>query len=360
MCAVKNLILMDVKNENETKRVSVILRVTSLVLMFYFLILVGMFLSIRNITLTCLGVLCFALYGFAFYATYLNQTKRALWFNQLLMIFWVIVFIHQLGWDCGVQHFIFVLVVLCFTTSYAKARWKFVECLGLCILRYGLFFYTRNHVPLFDISSRMECAFQILDTAIIFLNITTILYAFTLDAVALEKKLVDYNNKLHKQASVDPLTGLYNRRFFLDYLRNLVTKGDIPNGLCIAIADIDFFKKVNDTYGHDVGDQVLKEMAEIFSQYMEGKGAVARWGGEEFLFAFENCNLDDANIYMMDILRLVKNHTIHSKNQDLNVTITAGVDEYGFRQGDNIEITINAADKKLYMGKEAGRNRVVF
>lgn len=111
---------------------------------------------------------------------------------------------------------------------------------------------------------------------------------FTKDAQKMEQKLVRYNTKLQKLASVDALTGLWNRRSMWEYIRAVEYDYEVGNAgfVSIAIADIDFFKKINDTYGHDAGDKVLKAVAGLFMDKMKTYGRVCRWGGEESCLYF--------------------------------------------------------------------------
>ena len=127
---------------------------------------------------------------------------------------------------------------------------------------------------------------------------------------------------------------------------------------CIAIGDIDYFKKINDTYGHDAGDFILSELAKIFRTYMRDKGVVARWGGEEFLFVIPRVNGDEALKILDELRRSVEEKEFKFNDVVLKVTMTFGIDEYSELTG--IDKTIAEADKKLYLGKQSGRNRVIF
>ena len=122
--------------------------------------------------------------------------------------------------------------------------------------------------------------------------------------------------------------------------------------------DIDNFKHVNDTYGHDCGDYVLKTIAGIFNTDMENKGFVCRWGGEEFLFVFTSMNGDEAFIELNGLREQVERFKFMFKGNEFNLTMTFGVDE--FSNNIPIDEVIKAADEKLYMGKEGGRNQVVY
>nr|MCR4740898.1 GGDEF domain-containing protein [Lachnospiraceae bacterium] len=111
-------------------------------------------------------------------------------------------------------------------------------------------------------------------------------------------------------------------------------------------------------YGHECGDYVLKELAWLFEHFMLDKGYIARWGGEEFLFVFNDKNADDAYISLEELRYQIAKKLFSYEGQDFNLTMTFGLEEFSAQAG--IDLTVENADKKLYMGKESGRNRVVY
>ena len=131
--------------------------------------------------------------------------------------------------------------------------------------------------------------------------------------------------------------------------------GDRP--FSVAIADIDFFKTVNDTYGHNCGDYTLVRLTELFTEHSMGRYSVCRWGGEEFCFFIPDTNLDDAGVMMNDLCFAVEKMPLKYEDHQLSITVTIGVEEYDFASP--LEELLDSADEKLYMGKKAGRNRVV-
>lgn len=220
--------------------------------------------------------------------------------------------------------------------------------------------YTNRYDPLTNISADTGVLFQIINTLAIFGELTAIMIVFTKDSQEMEYKLVKYNEKLEHMASIDPLTGLYNRWSMRSYLEKIVGKyasGEIGY-VSVAIGDIDFFKKTNDTYGHDAGDMVLKELAKVFLEVMGKEGKVCRWGGEEFLFVFQNKNGDQANEVLHDILKRIRGMGIPYQSDWVHVTMTFGLEEYSGEK--DMEAVIRAADQKLYRGKENGRNQIVY
>ena len=127
---------------------------------------------------------------------------------------------------------------------------------------------------------------------------------------------------------------------------------------CVAIADIDFFKKVNDSYGHACGDATLVRLTDLFRSESGGRYRACRWGGEEFCFFLPEKNLDEAGQIMNDLSFAVEKMAIDFEDYHFNITITVGVEETDFHS--TLQELLDSADEKLYLGKNSGRNRVVI
>ena len=197
---------------------------------------------------------------------------------------------------------------------------------------------------------------QIVNTILSFVIMGMICMTFSANLQKAEKHLLLYNMELRQQAGTDPLTSLYNRRRMEEILENHI-KANPNENFSIAIGDIDFFKKVNDTYGHNCGDQVLKSLSDLFKEKTLGMGHVCRWGGEEFLFFFPGINLDHAFTIMSEINIAISKSVITYKDLTLHVTMTFGVEENDFHS--NISEMVKRADDKLYYGKTHGRDTVI-
>lgn len=130
-------IFQDVQNPNETKTTAVTLRLYALILSVYFLVLFCVCCFLRDVPSSLLTLICGILYVFAFRITYLNHTHFASIFSQLLTLLWITVFIQRFGWDCGVQHFLFVLLVLNFAVSFHRIRTKIF--VGICTVLTACF-----------------------------------------------------------------------------------------------------------------------------------------------------------------------------------------------------------------------------
>jgi diguanylate cyclase (GGDEF)-like protein len=264
----------------------------------------------------------------------------------------------MIGWNIGVQHFLMLLLFLFFFASYGHYISKGIFALSVCALRIILYLVYLDRAPAWILDRSMETLLQVANTITIFWCITVTAYVFSKGTHELEGKLVEYNARLKKQANTDTLTGLSNRRMALDFLDEFVHKSDSTSSLSICICDIDFFKKINDNYGHDCGDKVLTQLAKIFIEEMTPYGMAARWGGEEFLLIFPDRNGDDAHIILYRIRERIKTLRFEHEGTEFGVTLTYGLAEYDFRH--DINETLIAADNKLYQGKDNGRNQIVY
>lgn len=346
----------DVADENEAKATTVIMRVFILIMLVYFFAQIFLFATYRDLKLILGLLLLMACYLGVFALTYRGNTESTLWALQFLTLVWIIVSVLLMGWDCGVQHFLFVLLALSLVSGYHRLYIKAVMAVVYCMVRLTLYFYTLNAVAFYPLTRKEGSDFQIINTVVIFLLLTLLIIIFSKEGQETERKLVNYNKKIKEMASRDPLTGLRNRRSMVEKM-NEQLMGD-PVALCIAIGDIDFFKKINDTYGHEAGDEVLKKVAQTLTGFMSGKGYVARWGGEEFLFLFRENNGDEVFVELEQLRRKIEKMVVPYKEHEICLRMTFGMQEYDNNKP--LDANISAADEKLYYGKMNGRNKVVF
>jgi diguanylate cyclase len=186
-----------------------------------------------------------------------------------------------------------------------------------------------------------------------------------------ENKLTDYSSEIGnltrqleqtKQAAmVDPTTGIGNRRRFEESLADILKHLEDFNGqVSVLLADVDNFKAVNDTLGHNVGDQVLRLVANTFVTGLKGGDVVARWGGDEFAAILPSTSLDNALNVAENVRKAIGTKSL--KNKDTGetmgkVTLSIGVSSH--RQGDNAHKLIFRAYQALYDAKRLGRNRCI-
>jgi len=263
--------------------------------------------------------------------------------------------------DIEVNQEILVMADLCRAKRTGRVI-SSIETPGIC----KMFIHTDSHhicIPLIC-SGRVEGILQIIfkedETAKIekFLRSMPQLYAFLEQTLpVLEAKR--YAESLKQMSIRDPLTGLYNRRFVEQALEN-ITAGIIRRNtvLGVLMCDVDYFKKVNDQFGHDVGDEILKGIAKILKDNVRKSDIVSRFGGEEFLILLLDIKKDEAEKVAEKLRRKVEEATFHTKAGPLKKTISIGVSEFPV-DSTGIWQVIKFADVALYKAKEMGRNRVV-
>ena len=168
------------------------------------------------------------------------------------------------------------------------------------------------------------------------------------------KSLELKQEELKLLASTDPMTDLYNRRYFSKVSKNILglAKRD-KKELSIIMMDIDKFKNINDTYGHQVGDDVIVALANILKEKRRNSDIVCRFGGEEFIILLPNTSINGASILAEKIRVTIENSLI---NKSISVTSSFGISSVHL--DDDIETSIVKADKALYNAKESGRNRI--
>jgi len=172
------------------------------------------------------------------------------------------------------------------------------------------------------------------------------------------KELLHLNEKLLLMANTDPMTGIYNRRYFFDVSQQILAisqKDNMP--ICIAMLDIDRFKNINDTYGHDVGDEVIKKVAEQIRASLREEDILIRFGGEEFLVVLLDISAEEGSLFCEDIRRDIENS--YPIDKVTQVTISIGISELQ-PEDNNIDSIVKRADDALYQAKRTGRNRVVL
>lgn len=170
-----------------------------------------------------------------------------------------------------------------------------------------------------------------------------------------EKSLESY--LLYNEASLDSLTGLKNRYSFYEYYNKKVMPVTCNTQISIVMCDIDHFKNVNDTYGHNVGDEILKYVSGIFRENVKKEDEVVRWGGEEFIFILKDRSVGEAREFAETIRKIIETSRFQVEKELLMITMSFGVS--GINSNLTLEENIKIVDDRLYEAKRTGRNKVV-
>ncbi len=165
--------------------------------------------------------------------------------------------------------------------------------------------------------------------------------------------------KLTEMAVHDDLTGLYNRRYLLDMLEREKSRMDRGGGpsFCVCVFDLDHFKRVNDPYGHNGGDTVLRSFAKIAAHCVRSSDILARWGGEEFLLLLPQSVLEQAEFSVARINSQLERTAFDGLGPKFRITASVGIAQY--QVGETIDGLIDRADQALYRAKQAGRNQTM-
>ena len=177
----------------------------------------------------------------------------------------------------------------------------------------------------------------------------------------LQTALIGAREKLRNQATHDPLTGLWNRAAIFDLLRREMARAEREGSpLSIIMADVDHFKRVNDAYGHLVGDVVLRAVAHRIRASRRPYDEVGRYGGEEFLLILPQCDAREAARVAERVRSCVEKKPVDTLEGKLFVTASFGVATRGTVKEADMETFLHAADAALYRAKQGGRNRVAL
>jgi len=198
---------------------------------------------------------------------------------------------------------------------------------------------------------RISQNWQVLYGFSVSLGISFILTAFLiLLYVILQKKI----NRLEGESSKDGLTGIFNQKYFREILNHEVIRAKrYGRSLSLIVFDIDDFKNINTSYGHQTGDQIIKMIAKLIQGQIRGMDVLGRWGGEEFFLLLPETNIKHGFFVAERIRYIVE---VYKVDRQYNVTTSIGLAE--MRKDDTSESLIERADKAVYRAKSAGKNRV--
>lgn len=165
--------------------------------------------------------------------------------------------------------------------------------------------------------------------------------------------------KLDYLSKTDSLTNLYNRRYMIEQIeKEILNCNETGTSFIIVMSDIDYFKVINDTYGHDFGDFVLREISDIMQSSIRRNDILSRWGGEEYLLLLKDINVEKGFALTEIIRESISKHNFIFNDIEVHLTMTFGVAEYIC--GNNIDEVIKNSDNALYKGKKSGRNTVAI
>lgn len=285
-------------------------------------------------------------------SAYLLVQRRQL--HWAVMLIWLEAFPHAaigtvaLGWDSGFHYLLLMFIPSVAMTSPRRGLHVFLA--ALLVFLAGIDLAARMWGPMAPISDANLAVLK-------WLNITLFIVMFSALASYYRNKITQAEQRLKVLATVDVLTGLHNRRHFESAAQRHLARGRRTGvGSAIVLGDVDFFKQINDTHGHDGGDLVLVAVARWLKQELREVDLLARWGGEEFVLLLHETQLADAVEVTERIRRAIESSHITHHATEIRCTMSFGVTE--LRQDDTLDGAIARADRALYRSKAQGRNQV--
>ena len=272
------------------------------------------------------------------------------WIVYFELIIHAVVVTRYIGVESGFQYYIYTLGMLpFFTSSYAKP----VKILRIYFSIFIAMFIevSRNHFhPFVHVDHQIIHLLHDINLFIFLLSMSIITYIYAQNAQQYQETLVNQN-------TLDPLTSLYNRRYLIQSVEKNILNSNIDGRkFALLLIDIDYFKKINDTYGHICGDGILVNLSTLLKKNLHPSSIISRWGGEEFLILLLNTDAIHLKQSAEKLRILIENNSIICNDKTIHITITLGGSVY--QNNESFNTLLNRADVALYKGKEKGRNQV--
>lgn len=263
-----------------------------------------------------------------------------------------------IGNDFGFQLYIPSIIPLLFYVVFSIDQYGHLKY-PIIYSVVSLLFFTAANIynyyfePVYqNINKNIKLGLFLYNSFIVFTMLILFSLLFILQIRGSIRNIELQRQKLASVANTDPLTGLLNRRKFMEDIQDLIKSN---KNFTILLSDIDDFKKINDTYGHDCGDQMLINVTSQFKALVTNPNLVCRWGGEEIIVLYSGTF--EEGIAFGELLRAtVANSSICYNDKNLSATITTGVAFFDGRE--SLDSVIVRADKALYKGKQNGKNQV--
>ncbi len=265
---------------------------------------------------------------------------------------------YYLGWSYGAHYY---LVTGCMLIP-ASTRLRKKQILVLVIVLFLVFLVIRafliRHIPTLYLPRNVYLAVRDVNLLTAYSAIGVTLYRYRGALLRAQDGLTQANQRILDIANTDTVTGISSRRAVHEQLLAEMKKSiDTGSDLVVALADLDNFKDVNDTWGHECGDAVLREVCQRFGSVLRKSDSIGRWGGEEFLILLPGAGYSEVNEITERLRRAVCDVPVSFKGSEIQISITIGLSV--FLPEDSDDTLIARADKLLYKGKRSGKNMVV-
>lgn len=247
-----------------------------------------------------------------------------------------------------------LIIIMQFIIPFGQAKGRAV-LVGVTFLGTAVcLFFDMMLLPLMDLGPLLFRMVAISNILIIFFGTIVELYIGDVVKQVIARVNEEQMQELTSQANTDALTGLFNRRY-ADLFFNKLPENETP--YLVAMIDIDNFKKVNDTYGHGVGDEVLQYLAQFLKERLRKTDLIFRWGGEEFVILLANVDLEVGHKVLDGLRKEVSSRMVETSAQPIPMTVTIGVANLDKKDPMG---SVDRSDQKMYQGKTSGKDRVMM
>ena len=263
-----------------------------------------------------------------------------------------------LGWDSGFYFYLFGFEPLCFYCKFKTNTTRFFIVSLIVVFFLSTYMISNSTSKLFIINEHPSKVLYLMNAFCCFCALSFLSFIYTKTIIYETNILSQSNKELEVLANTDPLTGLLNRRSMMKALSEIDLKYLTQNTkFSLVLIDIDDFKVLNDRFGHECGDIILKNICNLIRETLRQDDLICRWGGEEILILLPKTEINDAKNVANKMRLKIEDMSYLYKDEEVKATITAGVSCVA--EGFSISDLINQADACMYKGKSSGKNCVV-
>lgn len=268
--------------------------------------------------------------------------------------FFVAIMAFHFGWESGFSFYLIALCSLIYFSSYRSIYLPYLLAVCEGALFIGLKIYCSFHAPFHPLSASTTLFIYCYNAALCFSIILYAAFLSNLSSLFTMQKLLEKNHKLQRLLDHDELTQLYTRNYIKQKFRMAADEK-----LCVhlAMADIDNFKYINDTYGHPCGDYVLFTLSTIFKTICSPGTDICRWGGEEFVIVMYDMDAEKVNMCLQKLRESISVYDFHFEGSHFHITMTFGISSTS--EQNDFNRLIHLADERMYHGKKTGKNMVI-
>ena len=324
----------------------------------YFIILLTLFRSyLHTAILGLIIIVIFSLFIISYYQTkhFLTTVYVFCIFEAIMLTYLVFLFGTAPGYHVGIMFLIFVIFYK--TDGNKSKRFDMIISIATIVYSFAVWCIVNYRRAILPVSFRETFLLSVGFNIWIGLSIITLAWFYHIKFAKDEEDLLQYNDRLKEMSKRDELTKLQNRRGISEYIQDITKSCSV---LYFVMCDIDFFKKVNDNYGHDIGDKVLVRIAEIIQDSLDKRSMIGRWGGEEFLIIIPDMHQQRVLDLIENIRLKIASEVFYvTESKKFIVTMTFGISEY-YSHLNSVDQSIKRADENLYRGKQSGRNCAIF